>query len=169
MESSMQSPATRSGAATGTITSDERFRAAYWTAIRELDTVRLLQWERSHLTLPQLRILFAVQRSPGMTTAQLSRSMGITVSTTSGLVAKLVDAGLVVRGQGTGDRRQIPLELTETGRAQAGDLAEFARPFLDRLAAALGGELDSVVTALDRLAEAASSVRWEDAADQNGS
>ena len=147
---------------TATLSSEERFRAAYWRAIRELDTVRLLQWERSHLTLPQLRILFQVQRSPGVTTAQLSRAMGITVSTTSGLVAKLVDAGLVVRGQGSDDRRQIPLELTDAGRAQAGDLAEFAKPFLDRLAAGLGDELEAVISALDRLAETAAAVRHED-------
>ena len=150
--------------------SDERFQAAYWRAIRELDTVRLLQWERFHLTLPQLRVLFQVQRSPGITTVQLSKALGITVSTTSGLVAKLVDAGLVVRGQGSDDRRQIPLELTDAGRAQAGDLTEFAKPFLDRLAAALGDEFESVVAALDRLSEAAATARQaDDAQDQNGS
>jgi MarR family transcriptional regulator, organic hydroperoxide resistance regulator len=136
-----------------------RFRAAYWRAIRELDTIRLLQWERFHLTLPQLRILFQVQRSPGITTAQLSRAVGITVSTTSGLVAKLVDAGLVVRGQGSDDRRQIPLELTDAGRAQAGDVAEFARPFMDLLATLLGDDLEAVITALDRLAAAAAEAR----------
>jgi DNA-binding MarR family transcriptional regulator len=151
------------------LSSDERFRAAYWRAIRELDTVRLLQWERSRLTLPQLRILFQVQRCPGTTTVQLSRAMGITVSTTSGLVAKLVDAGLVVRGQGTDDRRRIPLELTDAGRAQAGDLAEFAKPFLDRLAAGLGEELEAVISALDRLAETAAAVRQEeDGGDESG-
>jgi DNA-binding MarR family transcriptional regulator len=143
---------------------DERFRTAYWRAIRELDTIRLLQWERFHLTLPQLRVLFQIQRSPGVTTAQLSRLMGITVSTTSGLVGKLAHAGLVVRGQGD-DRRQIPLELTEAGRAQAGHITEFAQPFLDRLEAALGADLRQVTEALDRLSEAAAEAREGDGAD----
>jgi DNA-binding MarR family transcriptional regulator len=147
---------------------DQRFRTAYWRALRELDTIRLLQWERFHLTLPQLRVLFQIQRSPGITTVQLSRIMGITVSTTSGLVAKLVTAGLVVRGQGD-DRRQIPLELTEEGRAQAGDISDFALPFLDRLAAALGDDLDSVTSALDRLSEAAAEARGdEDGSQESG-
>jgi MarR family transcriptional regulator, organic hydroperoxide resistance regulator len=146
---------------------DQRFTAAYWRAIRELDTVRLLQWERFHLTLPQLRILFQVRRVPGITTAHLSRTMGITVSTTSGLVAKLVDAGLVARGQGSDDRREIPLELTDAGRAQAGDLTEFAKPFLDKLAAALGDELDSVTVALDRLAEAAAEARRGEGSEED--
>jgi MarR family transcriptional regulator, organic hydroperoxide resistance regulator len=152
----------------GLQTIDERFQAAYWKAVRELDTVRLLQWERFHLTLPQLRLLFQVRRSPGITTAQLSRALGITVSTTSGLVAKLADAGLVMRGQGTDDRRQIPLELTDAGRALAGDLTEFARPFLDRLAVTLGDDLETVIAALDRLAEAAAEVRQvEDGEDES--
>jgi DNA-binding MarR family transcriptional regulator len=147
---------------------EERFQSAYWRAVRELDTVRLLQWERFHLTLPQLRTLFQVQRSPGITTGQLSRAMGITVSTTSGLVAKLADAGLVARGQGADDRRQIPLELTDAGREQAGELTEFAKPFLDRLAGALGDDLDMVIAALDRLAEAASEVRRAGDGEEEG-
>jgi MarR family transcriptional regulator, organic hydroperoxide resistance regulator len=138
---------------------EQRFRTAYWRAIREMDTVRLLQWERFHLTLPQLRVLFQIQRAPGITTAQLSRSMGVTLSTTSGLVAKLVDTGLVVRGVGSDDRRQIPLELTDAGRAQAGELVEFSVPFLDRLAAVVGDDLEWVISALDRIAEAASEAR----------
>ena len=140
-------------------TINERFQAAYWRALRELDTIRLLQWERFHLTLPQLRILFQIRLFPGITTVQLSRCIGITVSTTSGLVSKLVSAGFVKRGQDHGDRRQIPLELTAEGYAQAGGLADFAKPFLDRLSAALGDDLESVTAALDRLCEAAAEAR----------
>lgn len=137
----------------------ERFRAAYWSAFRELDALRLRQWERSHLTLPQLRILFQVRRSPGVTTGQLARTVGITVSTTSGLVAKLVSAGLVTRGQVSEDRRRIPLNLTEAGRALAGELAEYSQPFVDRLAEALGDDLEEVIAALESLARASALVR----------
>ncbi len=149
-----------------TVTED--FRDAYWRAVRELDTVRLCQWERCGLTLPQLRIIFQLQRTPGMTTVQLSRTMGITVSTTSGLVAKLVDAGLVVRSPDAEDRRQVQLELTSLGRAQAGELAEFAQPFIARLADALGDDLGPVTAALVRLAEAATQAREGRSPDENG-
>ncbi len=159
MEPSATTEATEATqAADASIALVRRFRSSYWRAVRELDTVRLLQWERFHLTLPQLRVLFQIQRSPGVTTAQLSRGMGITMSTTSGLVAKLARAGLVVRGQ-SDDRREIPLELTDAGRAQAGDITEFAQPFLERLAIALGDELEGVTAALDRLSETAAEVR----------
>jgi DNA-binding MarR family transcriptional regulator len=138
---------------------NDRFRAAYWKALQELDTLRLHQWEQSQLTMPQLRVLFQVRRSPGITTGHLSRNMGITMSTTSGLVGKLVDGGLVARSSSLDDRRQIPLQLTETGQQLAGELAEFTRPFLDGLAEELGQDIESVVTALETLIAAAARVR----------
>jgi DNA-binding MarR family transcriptional regulator len=106
-----------------------------------------------------LRVLFQVRRSPGITTGQLSRDMGITMSTTSGLVGKLVDGGLVARNSSQDDRRQIPLQLTETGRQLAGELAEFTRPFLDSLADELGQDLEPVVAALETLTAVAARVR----------
>lgn len=136
----------------------ERFRTAYWQAFRQLDSLRLRQWERSRLTLPQLRILFQVRDCPGVTTCQLAHIVGITASTTSGLVAKLVDAGLIERGQVSEDRRRIPLDLSEAGRALAGELAEYSQPFLDRLAEALGHDLEEVIAALDSLARASATV-----------
>jgi DNA-binding MarR family transcriptional regulator len=137
----------------------ERFRAVYWKALRDVDSLRLQQWEQSQLTLPQLRVLFQVRRSPGVTTGQLARSMGITVSTTSGLVTKLVDAGLVARGISEDDRRQIPLELTGAGQSLAGELAQVTRPFLEKLAQELGPDLGRVVAALEAMTEAAARAR----------
>jgi DNA-binding MarR family transcriptional regulator len=137
----------------------ERFRVAYIRALLELETLRLAQWERSRVTLPQLRVLFQVRGTPGITTGQLAQSLGITVSTTSGLVAKLARAGLVARGTRADDRRQIPLELTEKGSALAGELAEYARPFLRGVAEDLGDKLEATTAALEMLAVAVASAR----------
>ena len=137
----------------------ERFRVAYIRALLELETLRLAQWERSRVTLPQLRVLFQVRGIPGITTGQLAQSLGITVSTTSGLVAKLARAGLVARGTSADDRRQIPLELTEKGRALAGELAEYVRPFLWEVAEDLGDKLEATTAALEMLAVAVASAR----------
>jgi DNA-binding MarR family transcriptional regulator len=136
-----------------------RFRTAYWRVIRDLDTLRMQQWEQSQLTLPQLRVLFQVRRFPATTTGQLARSIGITMSTTSGLVTKLVDAGLIMRGSSQSDRRQIPLELTEAGQSLAGELAGVTRPFVESLAEELGSGLEAVTAGLETLAEAAGKVR----------
>ncbi len=139
----------------------ERLRGSYWRIVRDIDSLRLMQWEQSHLTLPQLRVLFQVRRQPGITTGQLARCLGVTISTTSGLVAKLADGGLVARGSSQDDRRQIPLELTNAGRVLAGELAEVTRPFVERLAEELGDELEEVVVALEKLTAAADKVREE--------
>jgi len=79
----------------------ERFRLAYWQAIRDLDVVRLRQWEQWHVTLPQLRVLYQVRRAPGITTGDLAHGLGITVSTVSGLVSKLADRGLITAPDGS--------------------------------------------------------------------
>ncbi len=138
----------------------ERFRDAYWQVLHDLDTSRLQQWEQSHLTLPQLRVLYQVRRSPGITTGQLANRLGITVSTASGLVAKLADRGLVARGSNDSDRRQIPLELTETGLSLAGELTrETTGPFLEAVADEIGDDLEEIVASLETLAAAATRVR----------
>lgn len=134
-----------------------RFRQAFWRAFREADSIRLRQWERSHVTLPQLRVLYHLRRRPDSTTGELARRLGITVSTTSGLVIKLVDRGLVVRGSLADDRRQAPLRLSDDGAALLGELSDDARTFLEDVAARLGGDLEAVIQALELLAEAASA------------
>jgi DNA-binding MarR family transcriptional regulator len=137
----------------------DRLRAAYWRALHDLEAIRLQQWERSNLTLPQLRVLFQVRRCPGITTGQLAKSMGITVSTTSGLVAKLADRGLLTRGVSQDDRRQIPLELSESGLQLAGELAETTRPFMQAVVEELGDDLQAVTEALELLVQASAQVR----------
>jgi DNA-binding MarR family transcriptional regulator len=139
-----------------------RFRRAYWSVMNQLETVRLQQWERSQVTLPQLRVLFHVRRVPDITTGELSRALGITVSTTSGLVIKLVERGLVERHTTPEDRRQAPLRLTEAGQALVGELSDVGRPFLALVAERLGDDLARVTATLERLAQTAVTVRSEE-------
>jgi DNA-binding MarR family transcriptional regulator len=137
----------------------ERFRQHYWQTVHEMDVIRLRAWERFGLTLPKLRVLYAVRRQSGITTGDLARALGITVSTTSGLVSKLVDRGLVERMTTPTDRRQMPLRLTEAGATLTGDVSEASRVYLDEVAAHLGDDLPAVVRALDTLAAAAARTR----------
>jgi DNA-binding MarR family transcriptional regulator len=132
-----------------------RFRRAYWRAFRELDSVRLRQWEEYRLTLPQLRVLYHVRRVPGVTGGELAAALGITVSTVSGLVAKLTERGLIARGTAPDDRRQAPLELTPEGLTLVGALSETGQAFTGQVAAALGDDLETITAALERLATAA--------------
>jgi translation initiation factor IF-1 len=132
-----------------------RFERAYWRAFRELDSLRLRQWEEHRLTLPQLRVLYHIRRAPGVTGGELAAALGITVSTVSGLVAKLTERGLVARGVAPDDRRQAPLDLTPEGLALVGTLAETGHTFAAQVAAALGDDLADVTAAMEQLAVAA--------------
>lgn len=138
---------------------EARFRQAYWQAVRDLDVVRLRQWEQWHVTLPQLRVLYQVRRTPGITTGELARAIGVTVSTTSGLVGKLADRGLIERSSAPGDRRQIPLRLTTQGEALVGELRGPAVAFIDEVLQQLGAEIPGVTAALERLAAASAAAR----------
>ena len=138
------------------------FRRLYGQVVHNLDSIRLRQWEELRVTLPQLRVLYAVRRSPGITTGEMARLLGISVSTTSGLVIKLVDRGLLSRTTLPEDRRQEPLYLSETGEALVGELLAEGRLFLDRVAERLGDELPTVLAALGRLATASSEVRADE-------
>jgi DNA-binding MarR family transcriptional regulator len=136
-----------------------RFRRAYWAALRELDNLRLQMWERSNLTLPQLRVLFQVRNTPGITTAELARTLGTTVSTASGLVIKLEERGLIARHQAPDDRRREPLSLTPGGVVLVGGLSDTTRPFLEGIARRLGDGIDDASAVLEAVAAAAVAER----------
>jgi DNA-binding MarR family transcriptional regulator len=104
----------------------------------------------------QLRALTVLQQSPGGNLNDLATAMGVTVSTASRLVDRLVAAGLVDRKPSEQTRREIILTLTRTGhgRLQRYDrlrLAE-ARVCLEAVPPAAR---DSVVAALQLLADPA--------------
>lgn len=64
----------------------------------------------------QLRALTVLQRVGHANLAELADGMGITVSTTSRLVDRLVAAGLVHRSLAAHTRREIDLRLSPRGR-----------------------------------------------------
>jgi DNA-binding MarR family transcriptional regulator len=63
----------------------------------------------------QLRALTVLRAAPDANLAQLAEGMGVTVSTTSRLVDRLVAADLVDRRPAPRTRREIALRLTARG------------------------------------------------------
>ncbi|HEV7211359.1 MAG TPA: MarR family transcriptional regulator [Blastococcus sp.] len=72
--------------------------------------------ELGGLSPVQLRALTALRGRSGLNLAQLAEEMGVTVSTASRLVDRLVTAGWVHRGPSPHTRREISLGLTDVGR-----------------------------------------------------
>jgi DNA-binding MarR family transcriptional regulator len=65
----------------------------------------------------QLRALTALRRAAGANLATLAEEMGVTVSTASRLVNRLVSAEWVHRSPSPHNRREISLTLTDAGRS----------------------------------------------------
>ena len=104
---------TRTGS-TGTLPEDDVLVSAARTfvgiSVRAAD-------ELGSVSLVQLRALTVLYDIDGANLMQLSNGMGVTVSTASRLVDRLVAAELVDRRPSETTRREISLGLTRQGRA----------------------------------------------------
>jgi len=66
-----------------------------------------------NLTMPQVRILGALDKHGPMIMSELARHTNSTNSTISGVIDRLEQAGMVERVRETGDRRRITVRCTE--------------------------------------------------------
>ena len=116
------------------------------------------------VTMPQAKLLYLLGVSGEMHMSELVVRLGVSLSTVSGLVDRVVDHGLATRREDPADRRQVVVSLTERGTA-------FIDRFRDlnagQMRALLGvvadDELVSVRKALDALARAATRLSLPDA------
>ncbi|CAX25306.1 MAG: MarR family winged helix-turn-helix transcriptional regulator [Methylobacteriaceae bacterium] len=81
-----------------------RVTAAVATELRELG-----------LSIPQFDVLSTLSEREGLTQQELAARLYVTKGNVSGLIDRLVEAGLVERRPIPGDRRSHALHLTEAG------------------------------------------------------
>ena len=100
------------------------------------------------LSIPQFDLLSTLTEREGVSQQELAERLYVTKGNVSGLVDRLVEAGLAERRALPGDRRSHALHLTQQGRelAQAGIKAQ--RDYVDRTLGRLRG---ADLAALDRL------------------
>jgi MarR family transcriptional regulator, organic hydroperoxide resistance regulator len=110
------------------------------------------------LSIPQFDILSTLTEREGFTQQELAEQLYVTKGNVSGLVDRLVEAGLVERRPIPGDRRSHALHLTREGRALAehGIAAQeaYVRRTLGRLSRADLAQLNRVVLAWRDMARA---------------
>lgn len=68
-----------------------------------------------NLTMPQLKILFALRLNGGSGVQELAHLMGVSPATMTGIVDRLVAAGYVTRREDSHDRRVRRVELSPGG------------------------------------------------------
>ncbi len=79
------------------------------------DPIRFRAWAELGLTTGQLRVMFYVSETPGVTAGELAQRLAVTPPTISGLVDRLVKLDMVRREEDESDRRLVRNYLTETG------------------------------------------------------
>ena len=108
------------------------------------------------VTMSQAKVLYLIAASEGMRMSELAVRLGVSISTTSGLVDRLVDHGLLARHDDPADRRQVVVTITPTGKADLEHFRELNAAHMRRILARLGdSELDVVERATVLLAAAA--------------
>ena len=112
------------------------------------------------VSLPMARALqFLAGASEPVTPTQLSRELGRSPAATSELIKRLVRSEQITADVDPDDRRSFKLMLTAAGRAKWNEVrgslqqaeAVIERGYGDRRLEALAGELDELVTALDKV------------------
>jgi len=74
------------------------------------------EWLSINLTMPQLKILFLLYGGGAASMGELAAPVGMKLSTVTGIVDRLVEQGLVERGEDPHDRRVVLGSLTEKGQ-----------------------------------------------------
>ena len=105
------------------------------------------------VTMPQAKVLYLVTVTGGLRMSELVARLGVSLSTVSGLVERLVERSLVARHDDPADRRQVVVTATPGGAALIDRFNELNAGHVRRLLASLDDqELDIVERAFRLLA-----------------
>jgi len=105
------------------------------------------------ITFAQMRVLWTLANNGRFATpGEVAARLGITSSTATGLVERLVDGGYVDRAHSTEDRRQVLLKLLPKGRRMMDGFRRQRRSRLQTLMSRLGpDDLARMTGALETL------------------
>jgi DNA-binding MarR family transcriptional regulator len=91
------------------------------------------------LTFAQMRVLWTLANNGRRATpGEISERLGITSSTTTGLVERLADGGYIRRTHSDADRRQVHLRLLPKGRRMMAGFRKLGQSRLKKLLGRLG-------------------------------
>src|SRR5215813_1252130 len=77
-----------------------------------------------NLTMQQLKVLMLLSRHDGMSSQELTRHLGVTLATLSGIVDRMVAQGYVTRTEDAHDRRIRRIHLSPAGRTMLTEISD---------------------------------------------
>jgi DNA-binding MarR family transcriptional regulator len=108
------------------------------------------------VTMPQAKVLYLVAAAGELRMSDLVGQLGVSLSTVSGLVDRIVDHGLAVRREDATDRRHVVVSLTAAGRTFVDRFHELNAAQVRALLRLLDDDdLNHVARATDALGDAA--------------
>lgn len=116
----------------------------------------VVSMENLGLTVPQAAVLFCLESSGSeLSMSELARMAQQTPATLTGIVDRLIAAGLLERARDTNDRRVVLVRLTEAGLAKAAEITSSREFNMGRLTQSFSREeLAQLDSMLERLAVA---------------
>jgi len=111
------------------------------------------------VTMPQAKVLYLLSAAGELRMSDLVHQLGVSLSTVSGLVDRVVDHGLARRREDASDRRHVVVTLTAAGRAFVDRFRELNAAQVRALLVLLADDdLTHVARALDALGAAATEL-----------
>ena len=115
----------------------------------------LNEWPDLELTIPQIKTLTLLQHQGPQRMGSISTHLGSTLSSSTSIIDRLVDKGLVERAPDPDDRRGVICQLTPPGQESVEQFWRIGRMRVTELAERLDAEeLELVVRAMELLYKA---------------
>ncbi len=125
---------------------------------QRVSTAMTARLKRIGLSVPQFDLLSTLSEREGITQSELAERLYVTKGNVSGLVDRLVEAGMVERRAIASDKRSYALHLTAHGRELArqglGTQREYVGATLGKLPPAEIAQLDQLVSSWREMARA---------------
>jgi DNA-binding MarR family transcriptional regulator len=111
----------------------EHALAAFEDVRKRIEDLHVPEFLNIDITMSQAKILLLVESAAELHMSELVRRLGVSVSTISGHVDRLVEHGLLERRSDPGDRRQVLLAPTAAAHELAGRFRQLNTTQLRRL------------------------------------
>jgi len=136
----------------------QRIVAGYEAMMARLMTAHRPEFLEIGVTMPQAKVLYLLEAAGELHMSELVTMLGVSLSTVSGLVDRLVDQGLAERREDPVDRRQVVVVPTAAAATLTDRFRELnQRQLLALLDVLSDEELVVVAQAIEVLARAAAS------------
>lgn len=98
--------------------------AAMETFQQKLMALHATEFTTLDITMAQAKLLYVVAIAGELSMSEIAARLGVTVSTSSGAVERLVELGLLTRSEDPSNRRQVRVSVTSMGTTTLGHLRE---------------------------------------------